>query len=267
MVATALEKFYSTEFPELRVEPLGDTELEMMLKLVLGCLVQCPAKEQYIGQIMGLEEGVQRELMVLISEVMQEYPGAVVEVAPASPCFPTPTKTAPITPAKLFNDSEVQDITIRAHKMKREIDALKEERDDFAKTAKSKTHEAKTAREEAEKQRKDFELRLAETSNSLKEMECKYLDCHEKSQHALLEEQENIQSAANKSEEHEKKLTEEREENAKLSDELDTLRPLSIEVEKLNRTVEKYKAKLEDSKAKNTNFQNSQEQNQVCVWE
>ena len=59
-VATALERFYATDLPELRAEPLGDAGLERMLTLVLGCVVQSDGKEKYIGQIMGLEEDVQR---------------------------------------------------------------------------------------------------------------------------------------------------------------------------------------------------------------
>uniref|UniRef100_A0AAY5F1L6 Calponin-homology (CH) domain-containing protein n=1 Tax=Electrophorus electricus TaxID=8005 RepID=A0AAY5F1L6_ELEEL len=49
---------------------LGDvTELGRMLQLVLGCAVSCEKKEEYIQQIMTLEESVQHVVMTAIQEV------------------------------------------------------------------------------------------------------------------------------------------------------------------------------------------------------
>ena len=216
MVANTLEKYYGMEFPELRAEPLGDVELEKMLKLVLGCLVQCTSKEKYIGQIMGLEEGVQRELMVLISEVMQDYPSSGVENTPCSPTAQSPAKTAPITPAKLLSDSDVQDITIRAHKMQREINALKEERDDFAKTAEAKSSELKREHEKAEKIHASFDLQLLESKQELKELECKYQGEKEQLLTSLQDEQEKAMRLRDRNEAGKTELFSTREENARL---------------------------------------------------
>uniref|UniRef100_A0A4W4HQD0 Calponin-homology (CH) domain-containing protein n=1 Tax=Electrophorus electricus TaxID=8005 RepID=A0A4W4HQD0_ELEEL len=62
---------------------LGDvTELGRMLQLVLGCAVSCEKKEEYIQQIMTLEESVQHVVMTAIQEVWPTVP-------PSWLCFST----------------------------------------------------------------------------------------------------------------------------------------------------------------------------------
>ncbi|XP_035381235.1 protein Hook homolog 2 isoform X2 [Electrophorus electricus] len=54
---------------------LGDvTELGRMLQLVLGCAVSCEKKEEYIQQIMTLEESVQHVVMTAIQELLTKEP-------------------------------------------------------------------------------------------------------------------------------------------------------------------------------------------------
>lgn len=45
-------------------------ELGRLLQLILGCAVNCDAKQEYIQRIMALEESVQHVVMTAIQELM-----------------------------------------------------------------------------------------------------------------------------------------------------------------------------------------------------
>ena len=52
-------------------------ELGRLLQLILGCAVNCDAKQEYIQRIMALEESVQHVVMTAIQELMtKESPSA-----------------------------------------------------------------------------------------------------------------------------------------------------------------------------------------------
>ena len=50
-------------------------ELSRLLQLILGCAVNCEAKQEYIQRIMGMEESVQHMVMQAIQEVGGLYKG------------------------------------------------------------------------------------------------------------------------------------------------------------------------------------------------
>lgn len=61
-----------------------DAELGVLLQLVLGCAVNCPDKQDYITQIMGLEESLQRNIMTALQELETVWQGLTTPGAGAS---------------------------------------------------------------------------------------------------------------------------------------------------------------------------------------
>lgn len=62
------------------------SELGVLLQLVLGCAVNCADKQDYITQIMGLEESLQRNIMTALQELETVWQGAcsAATIMPAS---------------------------------------------------------------------------------------------------------------------------------------------------------------------------------------
>lgn len=65
-------------------EKHNDAELGVLLQLVLGCAVNCPDKQDYITQIMGLEESLQRNIMTALQELETVWQGLITSTGGTS---------------------------------------------------------------------------------------------------------------------------------------------------------------------------------------
>lgn len=69
-----------TDFPRPEAQKIAEKndeiELGRLLQLILGCAVNCLQKQDYITQIMDLEESLQRNIMTALQDLETVWQGA-----------------------------------------------------------------------------------------------------------------------------------------------------------------------------------------------
>lgn len=69
-----------TDFPRPEAQKIAEKndeiELGRLLQLILGCAVNCLQKQDYITQIMDLEESLQRNIMTALQDLETAWQGA-----------------------------------------------------------------------------------------------------------------------------------------------------------------------------------------------
>ncbi|XP_042200577.1 protein Hook homolog 2 isoform X1 [Callorhinchus milii] len=214
-------------------------ELGRMLQLVLGCAVSCEKKQEYIQQIMTLEEDVQHVVMTAIQELLTRD---TVDSVQNDACSDMDFQL------KKFNLSDEidskEELSQRCHYLDLQIAALHDEKNSLAlenKTLLERINRSDSFEESSSITNKKLLLlqsqleQLQEENFRLEAVKDDFrIRCEdlEKDLFDLQHRNDDLTSLA--------------EESQSLKDEMDILRHSSDRVSKLEATVEAYKRKLED---------------------
>ncbi|KAE9028536.1 hypothetical protein PR003_g5626 [Phytophthora rubi] len=243
-VVTVLEGFYETSLA-VDVERLNDSSAELLsgtlrtlLELVLAALVQCETKETFVKDILTMEDAVQADLMAIIEKVMARGVSILTEESSERPkgeekkeknAMESPGMGSPLY---LSRNAALE-------RTKRENGVLKEENVHLARQLEVAT--TKCGELEDEKKL------LVGTIRQLKQQVDADALRQERSMRALYDER--IQTlqhelSAAKAELLDKTVL--ANQVPMLQDEVDLLRPLAEKMAKMDTTVAKYKAKIDE---------------------
>ncbi|XP_076866367.1 protein Hook homolog 2 [Brachyhypopomus gauderio] len=219
----------------------GDvTELGRLLQLVLGCAVSCEKKEEYIQQIMTLEESVQHVVMAAIQELLTKEP-----MEPGSPDTYGEFDYQSRKYYFLSEDLEEQDgVAQRCRQLEQQVSVLTEEKCSMQVELQSlregqRGHESHHSSTTITAKK----LLLLQTQMEQLQEENYRLENSRDDQRARSEALEKeVVDLQHRNEE----LTSLAQEAQALKDEMDILRHSSDRVGRLEALVETYKRKLED---------------------
>ncbi|XP_065166288.1 protein hook [Atheta coriaria] len=212
-------------------------ELGKLLRLVLGCAVHCERKQEYITQIMALEESVQRCIMQAIQE-LEELTGGVGKSGISLLSLDSETRIMKIM-HELEQANEAKEILAQqCHNLESKVQSLQEEKQTLL------SENQILATQIKERQTHDFPRGLENRKqiDHLKE-EIFRLEVVRDDLGAKLKDQEkDLQTAQDKISE----LLHAAEVNARLKDEVDALTESAEKVKNLETALASYKKKLED---------------------
>ncbi|KAL4129863.1 hypothetical protein PRIC2_005870 [Phytophthora ramorum] len=258
-VMATLEGFYEASVG-LDVRRLADAVVEpnetlrTVLELVLGAVVQCEKKDQFVKDILTMEDAVQADLMSIIERVMARGVSVVEESREGRVGVMGQTEMQEKEQKTQSSDKQAAGMgsplylsrNAALEQTKRENGVLKEENVHLARELDATT---KTFREV-----EDEKLKLVEMVRQLKEQLGSDVLRKERSVHALYCER---LKALQRELDHAKAELQDKTALATkvpaLQDEVDLLRPLADKMAKMDTTVAKYKAKIDElSGAKDT---------------
>jgi hypothetical protein len=255
-VHSTLRKFYeNTEELLSATVASGETDaMVLLVSLVLGTVVQCDRKDEYISAITQMDPAVQADLMGIIQEIMSTFCVAEQQIT-ASPIKQV------VDEANENNRAPVnQELTIQLNRTARENRALKEEREHLlheSSLAQSKLDGVAEERDQVKKMLHEQEER---SKHQLQEYEWKLEDCKESNsitEKALQKELDAMAGSMGKK--IEEKVA---EATVPLQDEIDMLKPLQQEVVKQRGLIERYKQKLESASTNSETTKRNEQQNE-----
>ncbi|ETL79520.1 hypothetical protein L917_19873 [Phytophthora nicotianae] len=233
-VVIILEGFYETNLA-VDVQKVGselNDTLTALLELVLGAVVQCEAKERFINDILAMEDAVQADLMAIIEKVMAQ--GVSIPNFAADD-EEKRQKVSPGIGSPLLYLSR----NATLDRVKRENGVLKEENIHLAQELEMATKKFGDIEREREQ--------LLELMQGLKEQVDADALRRERAIHAQYNERVStlqLELDSTKAELHKKEALASKV--PALSDEVDLLRPLGEKMKKVDSTVAKYKAKIDE---------------------
>lgn len=212
-------------------------QLGKLLRLVLGCAVHCEKKQEYITQIMGLEESVQRCIMQAIQD-LEEITGNTGRTGFSLLSMENETRIFKLVQdLEAANDSK-EVISQHCHDLEMQVQCLLEEKqtlmiDNQLLSNQLKEHESsETIRNPDNRRQVDLlEEEIFKLETSRDDYKAKMLE-QEKQISMLQEKMSELQLAADAA--------------VHLKDEVDALSESAGKVEALEHTVTSYKKKLED---------------------
>ncbi|KUF87883.1 hypothetical protein AM588_10003445 [Phytophthora nicotianae] len=233
-VVIILEGFYETNLA-VDVQKVGselNDTLTALLELVLGAVVQCEAKERFINDILAMEDAVQADLMAIIEKVMAQ--GVSIPNFAADD-EEKRQKVSPGIGSPLLYLSR----NATLDRVKRENGVLKEENIHLAQELEMATKKFGDIEREREQ--------LLELMQGLKEQVDADALRRERAIHAQYNERVStlqLELDSTKAELHKKEALASKV--PALSDVVDLLRPLGEKMKKVDSTVAKYKAKIDE---------------------
>ncbi|XP_022914746.1 protein hook [Onthophagus taurus] len=223
------------------VVKLGETndiiQIGKMLRLILGCAVNCDRKQEYITQIMALEESLQQCIMMAIQQLEEITGGPGRSIPYCLLSMDTDSRVARLV-NELESANEAKEIlNQRISKLERQINALSEEKASLI----AENHNLLAQIEENQMAgpirppdtRKQMELlkeELFKVETIRDDYAAKIVD-QDKQIHSLQEEIAKLQLAV--------------EDSNRLKDEVDALSETANKVQEMETTLTSYKKKLE----------------------
>ncbi|KAG3184202.1 hypothetical protein PC128_g13862 [Phytophthora cactorum] len=235
-VIATLEGFYETNLA-VEVQKLEGTlnnTFTALLELVLGAVVQCETKETFIKDILTMEDVVQADLMAIIEKIMAQGVSVLNVEAVEEKSEDKQDKESPGIGSPLYLSRNAA-----LERVKRENGVLKQENVHLARELEQATTNFREIELEKEK--------LIEMMQGLKEQVDADTLKKGRVMHAQYNERINslqLELDSTKAELKEKKALAGRVPG--LSDEVDLLRPLAEKMKKVDSTVAKYKAKIDE---------------------
>ncbi|KAG2989946.1 hypothetical protein PC116_g9115 [Phytophthora cactorum] len=235
-VIATLEGFYETNLA-VEVQKLEGTlnnTFTALLELVLGAVVQCETKETFIKDVLTMEDVVQADLMAIIEKIMAQGVSVLNVEAVEEKSEDKQDKESPGIGSPLYLSRNAA-----LERVKRENGVLKQENVHLARELEQATTNFRVIELEKEK--------LIEMMQGLKEQVDADTLKKGRVMHAQYNERINslqLELDSTKAELKEKKALAGRVPG--LSDEVDLLRPLAEKMKKVDSTVAKYKAKIDE---------------------
>lgn len=213
------------------------TEIGKLLRLILGCAVHCDRKQEYITQIMALEESVQQSIMLAIQQLEE------VTVGPGRSSLSLPSLDSDSRVVRLISELHVANETKEAlaqqcHNLEHQVQALHDEKQALLSENQSLSVLLR------EKENVD-NIRNPDTRRQidlLKDELYKVENVRDDYRAKIMEQEKVILTLQEKIGE----LQQAAEVTARLKDELDALSESADKVQALEHAVASYKKKLED---------------------
>lgn len=222
---------------------LVENEIAKLIELILGCAVQCDEKSTYIHPIMEMDSIYQASMMHMIENIMHRFP-------PASPSSPLKERMNSPSPMKASSSSEIYQLTRRIEELEYKSETLEKDNERLVRE-----------KQEYEQKEESYEMERRQTIGKRDQVEKtqRLVDAQLQDLEGRLTEKEH--ELGRTQEGYKDKIEQLQTDLRRQADELDISRSKIIQLGKMESTLAKYKAKLEEASTLRQQMKELEDQN------